>query len=301
MQTPTTRYSWRDYGVRQSLYIDDADLADQHLANFSGPVGLDIEWKPNFRKGELENPVALLQLANAGTILLLHICHMSRFPRNLRIFLEDSSIAKAGVGIQGDAQKLYKDCSISLRNCIDLSLLARSVDNAQWKGKYKDPLGLARLIGHYENKLLPKGKITRSNWEQRLDLAQKEYASNDALAGYTLYIRLTQMLNTLPKAPSTRCYTFDYVRGRLCEPSGMSWAPFNPDYDPGPPPPPPPPKATATTSETSSAETPGSKTPRKRPLVSDSAAVGQPRSNSVRDKPKRPKRHHPRKNNNTTA
>lgn len=53
---PTTRYSWQD-GSTQRLYITDADQADAELALFQGPAGLDIEWKPNYRKGEAENPV----------------------------------------------------------------------------------------------------------------------------------------------------------------------------------------------------------------------------------------------------
>lgn len=46
----------------------------------------------------------------------------------------------------------------------------------------------------------------------------------------------------MEKPPKTTYYTFDAVRGRLCEPTGMQWFSYNPDYDPGPPPPPKPPK-----------------------------------------------------------
>lgn len=43
---------------------------------------------------------------------------------------------------------------------------------------------------------------------------------------------MAQSMATIPKPVY---YKFDAVRGRLCEPSGMYWAAFNPDYDPGPP------------------------------------------------------------------
>jgi hypothetical protein len=59
-------------------------------------------------------------------------------------------------------------------NCVDLSLLARTVDNNQWKGKYNSSLGLARLVEFYEYRLLPKGRITRSNWEAKLTPSQVE-------------------------------------------------------------------------------------------------------------------------------
>lgn len=86
-------------------------------------------------------------------------------------------------------KKLYNDCNVSTRNCVDLSLLARSVDNAQWKGKYSNPLGLARLIEAYEDLLLPKGRITRSNWEDVLSPQQIECLS-DAVTRFEFSSRL---------------------------------------------------------------------------------------------------------------
>jgi len=59
-------------------------------------------------------------------------------------------------------------------NCVDLSLLARTVDNDRWKGKYNSSLGLARLTEIYEYRLLTKDKITRSNWEASLNPNQVE-------------------------------------------------------------------------------------------------------------------------------
>jgi len=61
-----------------------------------------------------------------------------------------------------------------MHNCVDLSLLARTVDNNRWKGKYNSSLGLARLIEIYEYRLLPKDKVTRSNWEANLNHMQVE-------------------------------------------------------------------------------------------------------------------------------
>lgn len=61
-----------------------------------------------------------------------------------------------------------------MTNCIDLSLLARTVDNARWQGKYNSSLGLARLVETYDYRLLGKGKVTRSNWEANLSPLQIE-------------------------------------------------------------------------------------------------------------------------------
>ncbi|KAJ7293238.1 ribonuclease H-like domain-containing protein [Mycena rebaudengoi] len=272
---PTTRYSWNN-GHTVRHYITDAEAADKLLENFGGPCGLDIEWKPSFRKGEPEHPVALLQLANPTTILLLHLVHMEYFPKNLQAFLENPDIVKAGVGIQGDAKKLYKDCLVNIRNCVDLSLLAKSVDNARWKGKYSEPIGLARLIAAYEDRQLTKGKITRSNWENKfLDAEQQE--STTGHAGFTLYTRLSEMLATMSKIPSITCYTFDAIRGRLCEDSGMSWSPFNPDYDPGPP---PAPKLVPGTTSGSTSLQHGNSGQLKRPLTRDVSTSVEPSPSS---------------------
>ncbi|KAL0950819.1 hypothetical protein HGRIS_007582 [Hohenbuehelia grisea] len=163
-------------------------------------------------------------------------------PEQLSNLLENPDVVKTGVGIQNDMKKLYNDHKLSAKNCVGLSLLARSVDNAQWKGKYNSPLGLARLIEAYEDCTLQKGRITRSNWEAFLTRDQQEYAANDAHAGYTLYTILHRMTASMTIVPESVCYTFDYINGRFCEPSGRLWHPYNQDYDPGPPPPPRPPK-----------------------------------------------------------
>ena len=72
-------YSWRSYHPSAQLrYITDADNADIHLAALGGPVGFDLEWKPTFTKGAPENPVALVQLANSESILVIQISSMRR-------------------------------------------------------------------------------------------------------------------------------------------------------------------------------------------------------------------------------
>lgn len=72
-----------------------------------------------------------------------------------------------------DAKKLWKDHRVSIRNCVDLALLARSVDT-RWKGPYKGGIGLSRLAEIYLKRRLPKGSIQRSNWEMELSTVQQE-------------------------------------------------------------------------------------------------------------------------------
>ncbi|KAF8559334.1 ribonuclease H-like protein [Imleria badia] len=239
------KYSWRHHSIRPALYyFTNHHEANELLAGLPhGPIGFDLEWRPNFRKGQPENRVALVQLATADTVILLHIHHMTQFPSRLAELLNSTSWIKAGVSIQYDCVKLYRDYGVSVRNCVELSLLARTVDNARWKGRYTDPLGLARLVETYEQTTLLKGKIQRSNWEQHLTTLQQDYAANDAHAGYVIYSRLLDMAQAMDPIPLPTYYSFSLVGGLLHDSSGLCpWQAHNPHYDPGPPPPPKPKK-----------------------------------------------------------
>ena len=72
-----------------------------------------------------------------------------------------------------DCKKLWRDHRVSVRNCIDLALLARSVD-VRWKGPYKGSIGLSRLVAIYLERYLPKGGVQTSNWEMELSSEQQE-------------------------------------------------------------------------------------------------------------------------------
>jgi hypothetical protein len=71
-------YFWRNIHAGSRLkFIRDVDHANAELSTLQqGPFGFDLEWKPNFSKGQAQNRVALVQLANENTILLLQISAM---------------------------------------------------------------------------------------------------------------------------------------------------------------------------------------------------------------------------------
>lgn len=71
-------YSWSNKSPSTRLvYIQNAEAANQAIAQLNTKVlGFDLEWKPNFVKGRPENPVALVQLASAELILLIHVSYM---------------------------------------------------------------------------------------------------------------------------------------------------------------------------------------------------------------------------------
>jgi hypothetical protein len=157
-----------------------------------------------------------------------------------------------------DCKKLYRDYGVSVRNCVELALLARSVDNATWKGKYSHPLGLTRLLENYKGLTLEgKGKIQRSNWEAWLSEKQQDCkaassprgpalthnlldAANDAQAGLAIYQHLLGLLGAMETPPLLEYYSFDCIEGIAVQPSTfipgstIPWQPQNPQYDPGP-------------------------------------------------------------------
>ena len=75
---PTIPYSWRTFQPPISFeYVTDCDRANELLADLEPcALGFDVEWKPAFLKGQPENKVALIQLANDRILYLLQVCAM---------------------------------------------------------------------------------------------------------------------------------------------------------------------------------------------------------------------------------
>jgi len=75
---PTIPYSWRSFQPPISFeYVTDCDRANELLETLEPcALGFDVEWKPGFLKGQPENKVALIQLANNEIIYLLQVSAM---------------------------------------------------------------------------------------------------------------------------------------------------------------------------------------------------------------------------------
>lgn len=72
-------FSWKHNNPdTRVIYIRDIEQANNEVEKMKvGPVGFDLEWRPTFAKGAPENPVALVQLANQDTVLLIQVSAMS--------------------------------------------------------------------------------------------------------------------------------------------------------------------------------------------------------------------------------
>ncbi|XP_071970116.1 bifunctional 3'-5' exonuclease/ATP-dependent helicase WRN isoform X3 [Engystomops pustulosus] len=152
-------------------------------------LGFDIEWPPVYRKGK-NGKVSLIQVCTSEEeCYLFQVSSMTGFPKGLKRLLEDMSIKKVGVGIEGDQWKLMSDCDLKLKGFVELA------DLANQKLQCKEKWSLNGLVKHLFNKQLLKDDSVRcSDWD-RLPLSddQKLYAASDAYAGLLIYQKLESM------------------------------------------------------------------------------------------------------------
>ncbi|CAI9268687.1 unnamed protein product [Lactuca saligna] len=154
-------------------------------------IGFDVEWRPSFRKGVKQGKAAVLQIcADAASCHVMHVIH-SGFPESLKSLLGDSKSVKVGVGIAGDARKVFNDHNVSVDGLEDLSYLAN-----QKLGREPKNWSLSSLTEALTCKEVPKpSKIRLGNWEANpLSKEQLNYAATDAFVSWHLF----EVLNRLP-------------------------------------------------------------------------------------------------------
>uniref|UniRef100_A0A8C0BHV3 DNA 3'-5' helicase n=1 Tax=Buteo japonicus TaxID=224669 RepID=A0A8C0BHV3_9AVES len=163
--------------VVYSYEASDCSLISEDISLSNGAaVGFDIEWPPSYTKGKMAK-IAVIQICvTEEKCYLFHISSMSGFPKGLKRLLEDETIKKVGVGIEGDQWKLMSDFEIRLKSFVELA------DIANEKLKCKEIWSLNGLVKHLFGKQLLKDKSVRcSNWEEfPLNEEQKLYAATDA-------------------------------------------------------------------------------------------------------------------------
>ncbi|KAM8938893.1 bifunctional 3'-5' exonuclease/ATP-dependent helicase WRN [Pelodytes ibericus] len=152
-------------------------------------LGFDIEWPALYTKGK-NGKVALIQMCvSERKCYLFHVSAMTGFPKGLKRLLEDASVRKVGVGIEGDQWKLMSDCDLKLKGFIELS------DVANQKLKCKEKWSLNGLVKHlFKKQLLKDNSVRCSKWDRfPLNDEQKLYAASDAYAGLQIYQQLESM------------------------------------------------------------------------------------------------------------
>lgn len=152
-------------------------------------LGLDVEWKPNFVKGQKARPVAVLQLSTEFTCLVFHIINMytNILPGRLVDTLADQEIMKVGCGIREDVLKMNQDYDLECNGIVDIVEFAYSKGFIEHR-KY----GLKSLCKRFlEMDMEKPRKIQLSNWENfPLCTDQIEYAAQDAWISIRLFLYL---------------------------------------------------------------------------------------------------------------
>jgi ribonuclease D len=142
-------------------------------------MGLDIEYRPVFKRGIPQSKTSVLQLSVGDSVLVAQLLQIGGIPSALAELLEDGSVAKAGVGIDEDVRKLLRDWHVTVRGAVDLSRLMQT--------QCAEPsyLSLAKLsLRVLGLDMCKQKKITLSNWEKKnLTTEQIRYAALDAWVG----------------------------------------------------------------------------------------------------------------------
>jgi ribonuclease D len=143
-----------------------------------GLIGFDTETKPTFRKGQKQNPIALMQLSTERHAFLFRINETGMTP-GLRKVLESPGILKIGQALKYELRTMKKELGITGRGFVDLLDIAHKLDCEP-----KSVRGMAALfLGIRISKSM---QVT--NWERgRLSGKQKRYAATDAWACLAVY------------------------------------------------------------------------------------------------------------------
>ncbi|KAL5058102.1 hypothetical protein RYX36_029706 [Vicia faba] len=146
-------------------------------------IGLDIEWRPNFQRGQ-SNPAAVLQLCINNRCLVFQILHSPFIPDSLLTFLANPNNRFVGVGIKADVEKLLEDYNIIVTNFVDLRNLAADVLNDREMLR----TGIKSLAQRVIEKSVQKPKrVSMSRWDNvRLNAQQVKYATVDAFVSFEI-------------------------------------------------------------------------------------------------------------------
>jgi ribonuclease D len=146
-------------------------------------VGLDCEWKPNYRSWTTSK-VAILQLCAGTRCLVLQLFYVDRIPASIRSFLADPGVLFVGIGVGEDVAKLGADYGLACAAPVDLE--GRCNDYLGHTGGRR--LGLKGFAREVLGLAMEKPRsVTMSNWEKHdLEEAQIRYACIDAYVSYKL-------------------------------------------------------------------------------------------------------------------
>ncbi|ORY95793.1 ribonuclease H-like domain-containing protein [Syncephalastrum racemosum] len=180
-------------------YAKSKKEIDAHIETFLSSeervFGLDVEWRPQFQKGEKEHRVSLIQICGRNTILLAHIPLNSKtLPPLLNVFLQRRDIYKTGVNIDGDGRKLFRDFNIRTNGLLDIIAVTKHLPPDTLAMTPRRSLRFLTAVLLEKNMAKPK-RVQLSNWASpELSESQKRYAALDAYASFKVYETIHEKL-----------------------------------------------------------------------------------------------------------
>nr|GMC66800.1 Werner Syndrome-like exonuclease [Ipomoea batatas] len=136
-------------------------------------------------------PAATLQLCVGQRCLIFQLLHRDFIPDSLLNFLAYPFFTFVGVGVQDDAEKLFRDHGLIVRKVVDLRHLAAWV----YDSKEFSRMGLKRISLQVLGQVMEKPlEVTLSDWDAKdLTFSQIEYGSIDAFASFQIGFNLFTM------------------------------------------------------------------------------------------------------------
>ncbi|WFC99876.1 hypothetical protein MYAM1_002622 [Malassezia yamatoensis] len=175
---------------------------------FAQTIGFDLEWDVVPKHGK----AAVMQLCTADTIYVVQLSAMSPIPTSLVEIMADASLLKIGVAVRNDAHKLRRDFGINSEGLVELSAMAKLLDQDLWKHR-RLLVSLSDLCEYYLQHTLRKDAIRVSRWSrQPLSEAQLMYAASDVYVSLELFHQLAYHAferHRLQSLPSSSPWTPD--------------------------------------------------------------------------------------------
>lgn len=180
--------------------------------------GLDLEWKPTFRKGQPPSRAALLQICSGNRVLLFDLASIRRaspftLPDGIQSFLQNKKHTFFGMGLLRDASCL----------AFEFDCVVQGVDFALRAWPDRTCRGLTASANNVlELAVKQSKKITCSNWDRRpLSLAQVAYAAEDAYLSWALACHFMSKTPVQPEWVLTEaelwgCGQKQFVKHGLC-------------------------------------------------------------------------------------
>lgn len=169
------------------VLVETDEVLDAALVEISKEkiLGFDTETRPNFTKGK-NYPVSILQFGGEKKVWIIRLEPLKERLADIYKILENPSIKKAGIAVQGDIKSLRARCHFNPAGFVDVS-------------DYTSNLGVINTGMRNLTALIFGEKISKSaqltNWaSDALTPKQIQYAATDAWISRRLFLEIKKVI-----------------------------------------------------------------------------------------------------------